>query len=187
MAAAAPMLRIFHDDLRTSFARYWGGDYSEAARAEHRARTQANIIYDHAETLLRQREDEVPGLKILNVRGLTLANLRDQAVFRIKKVDSEGRHANIPTNQQIDFEEQLPFKQFPDEAFRLVIGYEPDLTETYIERVMVVRQIGDHIYWTAQVNVIDEVVTWQDATPPELFNLDLTGWRPDRRRRSRGG
>ena len=136
---------------------------------------------------MRQREDEVSGLKIIDVKGLTLANFRDQAVFRLKKVNAEGRHANIPTDQQLDFEEQIPFREFPDEAFRLVIGYEPDATETYIERIMVVRQIGNHIYWTAQVNIMDKAATWQDATPPRLFNLDLTGWRPSPRRRSRGG
>lgn len=187
MNAAEPLLRVFHDDLRASYERYWSEEYSEAARAEHRARTQANIVYDHAERLLRQREDEIPGLKILGVRGLTLANYRDRVVFRLKKVDADGYHANVPTGQQLDFDEQLSFSQFPNEAFRLIAGYEPDPTATYIQRIMIVRQIGDTVYWTAQVNVIDEVAKWEDATPPRLFNLDLTGWRPPVRRRGRGG
>ena len=185
MAVATPMLRVVHDILRASFERYWGADYSEGARAEHRARTTANIIYDHAENLLRQREDEIPGLKLLNVRGLTLANYRDQVVFRLKKVDADGHHANVATNQQLDYEEQLSFAEFPDEAFRLVAGYEPDPTGTFIERVMIVRQIGQVIYWTAQVNVLEEVAMWQDTTR-RLFDFDLTAYRAPQRRRGRG-
>ena len=187
MAAAEPLLRPLHDDIRAGFARYWSDEYSEAARADHRRRTTAGIIYDHAEKLFRQREDDIPGLKFLNKRGLVLANYRDQAVVRLKKVNSEGLHANIPTKQQLDFDEQLSFSEFPDEAFRLVAGYEPDPTETYIERVMIVRQIGDTVYWCAQVNVLEEEAKWEDATPPRLFNLDLTQWRPRPRRSGRGG
>lgn len=187
MTAATPLLCSLHDDLRASFARYWGEDYSDAARAEHSARTTANIVYDHAETLLRHREDEIPGLKLLKKRGLTLAIYQDKAVVRLKKVNPEGYHANYPTDQQLDFDEQFSFSEFPDEAFRLVAGYQPDPTGTYIERVMIVRQIGDTVYWCAQVNILDEDAIWEDATPPRLFNLDLTGWRPPVRRRGRGG
>ena len=187
MRAAEPLLRLLHDDIRAGFARYWSDDYSEAVRADHRRRTTAGIIYDHAEKLFRQREDDIPGLKFFNKRGLVLANYLDKAVIRIKKVNSEGFHANVPTNQQLDFDEQFSFSEISDEAFRLVAGYEPDPTETYIERVMIVRQIGDTVYWCSQVNVLEEVATWQDATPPQLFNLDLTQWKPKARRRGRGG
>lgn len=187
MAAAAALLRPLHDDLRSSFARYWGEDYSDAVRAEHSARTTANIIYDHAENLLRHRQEEIPGLTVLKKRGLTLANHRDKAVVRLKKVNPEGHHANYPTAQQRDFDEQITFPEFPDEAFRLVAGYQPDSTGTYVERVMIVRQIGDAVYWCAQVNILEEEAVWEDVTPPHLFNLDLTNWKPRPRRSGRGG
>ena len=186
MAAIAPLLRSLHDNLHASFARYWSKEhYSGAARAEHRARTTANCIYDHAEKLMRSREGEIAGLKVLNSRGLTLFNSKDKWVVRLKKVSPSGRRANVLTGQQRDFDEQLSFEGFPDEAFRLVAGYQPDVAGTYIERVMIVRQIGGIVYWTSQVNVLEESASWVDATPARLFGLDLTHWRP--KRDGRGG
>ena len=187
MAAAMPLLRPIHDDLTASFARYWSEEYSAAVRAEHKSRTIANIVYDHAEKLFRQREDEIQGLTARNVKGLTLFDFNGIAVVRIKKVNADGKHRNYPTQQQKDFDDQLTFEEFPDEAFRLVAGYQPDVTGSYIERVIIVRKIGGITYWNSQINLLDEEARWEDATPPRLFGLDLTHWRPGReRRRGRG-
>ena len=185
MAAAEPLLRPVHDDIRAGFARYWGPDYSDSARAEHSKRTTANIVYDHAERLFRLREDEISGLRFFNKRGLVFANYQDKVILRLKKVDVEGHHANYRTDQQLDFDEQLSFQEFPDAAFRLYAGYQTDMTGSYVERVMIVRQVGDWVYWCSQVNLIEEEATWEDATPARLFNMDLTNYRS--RRSGRGG
>lgn len=183
MAVIQPLLPGLHTVLYDAVATYLGPDYSDAARAQHSDRTVANIIYDHADRGWRHFEDAIPGVKFLNVNNLHVLNFRDQAVLRLKQVDRLGRHSNVDTGQQRDYNDALPITGLPDRAARLYAGYQMDEAGLGIERVMIVRQVGNDIAWTAQVNVIEEVVSWTDITPRRFTGTERTDFDAARARR----
>lgn len=165
MALAEPLLPTLHSILDESVDFYFGEDYSDAARAQHDGRAMKSCIYSHAETRAYQIECDLPGLNVIDVRGLKVLNYLDKVVFRLKNVNSEGRHSNNDTQQQRDFDDQRPLEGLPDAAIRLVAGYQLDESGSSLERIMIARRIGRNVAWTAQVSIIDEAVEWEDITP----------------------
>lgn len=177
MAAVHPLLANLDDAWRGALARYHGEGYSDAVRAEHSVYAMRRAVYDHAETRMLEIVEEVDGLVAINLKGMTVFNYRDQAVVRLKKVNPEGKHCNYPTGQQLDYDCQLELPGLPP-AFRLVAGYSPDPSDTYVERFMITRPIGRKPYWTAQVNLHEGEPSWEDITPPAIFGNDLSHLTP---------
>lgn len=186
MTVAEPMLLILHSILDESVDFYFSENYSDAARAEHTARAMKNNIYAHAETRAYQKESDTPGLNVLDVRGLKVLNYLDKVVFRLKNVNAEGKHSNNDTQQQRDFDDQLPLEGLPDAAIRLVAGYQLDEAGLSLERIMVARRIGRNVVWTAQISVIDEAVEWEDITPQRFTGTDAIDFDPQTARGRRG-
>jgi len=186
MAIAEPLLLTLHSILDESVDFYIGDDYSDAARAEHTARAMKNNIYAHAENRAYQKECDTPGLKVLDVRGLKVLNYFDKIVFRLKNVNAEGRHSNNDTQQQRDFDDQLPLEGLPDAAIRLIAGYQLDEAGLSLERIMIARKIGRNVVWTAQVSVIDEAVEWEDITPQRFTGTGAVDFNAQNARGRRG-
>lgn len=176
MALVSPILPILNEALRSGFEKYWGDDYSDAARAEHKPRTVAGIIHDHAETHLEISASEVGGLHPLTVKGLKVFNFQDQVLCRLKKVNANGAHSNYQTAQQIAYDRQETIEGLPDAAERIIAGYEQDPSGTYIERIMIARPVGGKPYWTAQVNFDGEAIKWINVTPQRFWGMDHSDW-----------
>ena len=189
MAAIEPLLLGLHAVFDEAMTKYMGDGYSKEVRAEHSERTVANIIYDHADKAWRRFEDEIPGCTFRNSRGMHLLIYKDLAVIRLKQVDARGRHANVQTDQQQDFDDDIDITGLPEMAVRLYAGYQMDGVGLGIERIMIVRQLGRDILWTAQVNVAEEAATWTNVTQPRFEDMGRTDFdvaRARRARRSRG-
>lgn len=165
MALAAPLLPTFHDCWQAAVSKFQ--DYPLDLVAEHDDTTVANIIRSHMLMQLRLLFTDHPHAAMIEVRGLKLLRFKDELVFRFKKVDESGRHRNYPTQQQQDFDDQLPLPEIPPAAVRLTCGYQPDASGG-IERVIVARPFGRSTAWAAQVNVVDERSAWVDITPQRL-------------------
>ena len=143
----------------------YNSEVSPMARAEHDDRASAAATYCHVWTGFQREFMDEPGFHFLELRGLRLLNIRDQLLIRAKKVDAGGRHRNADTAQQRAFDAQDDLPGLPPAAVRLVIGYQPDLAFSEVERVIVRRPLGR---WVAQVVETDEVAHWIDITPIEL-------------------
>jgi hypothetical protein len=184
MTLVQPLLAALDECLREGMA-FYQTNYSAEVMAQHRDRTAANCVYDHAYHRLRALRDGHAGHHFLNVRGLDLLNFRDVAVVRLKKVDGAGRWRNYQTPQQQDFDDQKRFAEFPQEAVRLVAGYEPDAAFRAIDRVIISKPMGKSILWAAQVITLDDVPTWIDITLARLDGTERVDFRARRAGRGR--
>jgi hypothetical protein len=184
MALIDPLLKPLHDSFLDGMAFYNNPEnYSPIALAQHRDRSSANNVYDHAFHALRGRVDGTPGYHFLNIRGLEVLNYCDEAVVRLKKVNGAGRGRNVLTDQQQEYDDQKPLPGLPDAAVRLVAGYQPDPAFTSVQRVIVSRPIGKNIIWAAQIVFVEDAAQWIDITPERLPGTDRVDFDIARRRR----
>lgn len=142
----------------------YNSEISALARAEHDERAAANAIYCYAWAGFQREFMGEDGFHFLTVRGLKVLNIRDRLVIRAKKVDANGRHSNNPTAQQRAFDAQEDLPDLPPVAHRIVIGYQPDIAFSMVERVTVRRPLGR---WVSQL-VLGGDQSWVDITPAEL-------------------
>lgn len=186
MEIAEPILPGLYGVLDDAVAFYFGSDYTDRARAEHTERAVANCIYAHAEKRMVPLAEETPGLNIIDLRSLKVANYQDKALFRFKRVRSNGQHRNVQTKQQQNYDDQRPFSELPDPAVRLTVGYELDEVGAALKRVMIARPMGTTIFWTAQVVMESGAAQWQDITPRRFASTEGIDFDADRARGRRG-
>ena len=187
MSIVEPILSGLYGVLDAAVGFYFGSDYSDAARAEHTPRAVANNIYAHAEKRVQSLVDETPGLSLINVRGMVVANYLDSALFRFKKVNADGRHSNYQTHQQQNYDDQMEFRELPSPAIRLTVGYELDEAGLSLKRIMVARPIGRSVFWTVQVLLATSTAaSWEDITPPRMPGTDYSDFDAERARLRRG-
>jgi hypothetical protein len=186
MGIAEPILAQLYGVMDDAVAFYFSDAYTDRARAEHTDRAVANCIYSHAEKRVAALAETIPGLTVIDLRSLRVANYKDQALFRFKRVKANGKHSNYQTKQQQNYDDQKPFPEFPDPAIRLTVGYELDEAGAGLKRVMVARPIGRTIFWTAQVVMAESAAQWQDITPRRFGVTEAIDFNADRARGRRG-
>lgn len=143
----------------------YNNESSPLARAEHDDRAAASAIYCYAWAGFQREFADEEGFHFLKVRGLQVLNIRDQLVVRAKKVDVNGRHSNNDTAQQRAFDSQQDLPDLPSAAHRIIIGYQPDIALSIVERVIVKRPLG---LWTSLLVQGSEEPSWVDITPVQL-------------------
>jgi hypothetical protein len=152
-------------DIYNSAVDLYNEGTSPRIRAEHTSRAALNSIYSLVWKGFEREFGEMSGHHLLNIRGLNVLNIADQIVVRAKRVDANGRHVNNQTDQQRDFDRQIPLAGLPPAAVRLVIGYELDPSYSSVERIIVRHTMGD---WVSQIVTIDDAHVWEDITPARL-------------------
>ncbi|PHQ93615.1 MAG: hypothetical protein COB40_13850 [Marinosulfonomonas sp.] len=185
MELAEPILGIVHKILDEAVGFYFSTEYSDAARAEHTTTAMKNCIYSHSQQRMYEREIDVDGLHVLDIKGMKVLNFRDQIVFRLKNVNENGKHTNYPTQQQMNYDDQLELEGLPSKATRLTAGYQLDASGTGLERIMIARPIGRSVFWTAQVNLDEEAVSWIDITPLRFAGTESSDFDANRARTNR--
>lgn len=185
MARIEPLLPVLYDALRGGMKFYQDpANYSPIAVAQQRSRTAKGCVYDHAFHLLREKLDGAKGHHFRSIRGLEILNYFDQAVIRLKQVNGSGKSRNYPTQQQRDYDDQRSFlPHIPDEAVRLVAGYEPDTVFSTVDRIIISRPLGRTILWSAQINRFDGATTWTDITPARIPGTNREDFDADRKGR----
>jgi len=143
----------------------YNSEITAKARAEHDDTAAAKAMHCHVWAGFQRAFLDEPGYTFLEVRGLKVLNIRDQVVLRAKKVDVNGRHRNADTAQQRAFDAQEDIPGMPPAATRVVIGYQPDIAFSEVERVIIRRPKG---LWVSQIVDVDEDIQWVDITPVEL-------------------
>ncbi len=106
-------------------------------RSRHSLRSQASIIHDlmrdYATILLRPLKDVYI---YEDINGLFIVEFHGKVQVRFKKLNSNMKFSNIPTQQTLDFYEQLELPGIPAAA-RLVVGYILDETQTQLRKVAI--------------------------------------------------
>jgi hypothetical protein len=170
MEAAYPLLTDFHDGWHAAVERY--AAYPPEFTAEHDDTTAANCVRSHMWTEVVRRFEGRDGCKLIKLRGLNLLLHKDESVWRFKKVDGAGKHANYQTKQQEAFDDQLVLPDIPAEALRLTSGYQPDASGLGIERVIVARPYRRSMMWAAQINLDGDEPAWVDITPQRFTGTE---------------
>jgi hypothetical protein len=163
MDLSAPFLPIMHEAWHAAFDKYRKTDAE--LRSEYDDTTVANVVRAHMWHEVQARFQGRPGCATRSISGLKLLFYKDLFVWRFKQVNGRGRHSNVQTKQQRDFDLRLPLPGIPPPATRLTSGYQPDASGESIERIVVSRPYGKSVDWVAQVNVIDKKATWIEITP----------------------
>jgi hypothetical protein len=175
MALIEPILKVLHDCLYEGMAFYQDFEnYSAAAVAQQRERTVAGCVNDHVFHKLRESLEGKWGCRFPSLRGLEVLDYEGKALVRIKKVNGAGRGRNAATQQQRDYDAQLPLPGLPPEAVRLVAGYQPDAAFSSVQRVIIAAPLGKTIAWASQVVVVEDAASWVDITPSRLPGTDRT-------------
>src|SRR5215207_7906278 len=112
-----PLLVHFHEGWHGAQSRY--RSYDPEHLADHDDTCAANCVRCHMWGFVQNQIGDMPGVNLLDVRGLKLLNYHDKYVLRFKKVDRLGLHQNYQTEQQDDFDRNVVFPEFPSEAIRL--------------------------------------------------------------------
>ncbi len=185
MKLAEPILGVVHEILDEAVGFYFGEEYSDAARAEHTSTAMKNCIYSHSQQRMYEREIDVVGMHVLDIKGMKVLNFRDQIVFRLKNVNENGRHKNYQTSQQVNYDDQFDLEGIPSKAIRLTAGYQLDASGTGLERIMIARPIGRNVFWTAQVEFEEEAVSWLDITPQRFTGTESNDFDAERARKNR--
>ena len=139
--------------------------YPSGVRVEHSDRTTASAIYDHVLGGFQREFMGEAGFAFLKLRGLIVLNIRDVIVARFKKVNENGIHRNLQTEQQKDLDRQADIPGLPPAASRIVLGYQPDAAMSLVERVTVRDPFNG---WAAQIVEADAEYPWEDITPATL-------------------
>lgn len=171
MALAEPLLPTLHKCWHDAMDIY-AKEYPPHILAEHDDTTAANSIRAHLWIRVKQALDGKNECVAMTVRQLNVLIYQDKIVWRFKKVDEQGLHANYQTLQQQDYDLRRSLPGIPPAAVRLTSGYQPDVTGLAIERHIIARPFGRSIQWAAQVNLIDDQATWTDITPQRLSGTE---------------
>jgi hypothetical protein len=166
MAFLKPLLLSLHEGWHAAHGIYQ--EYDPRLTADHDDTAAANCIRCHMWAIVQNQMDGKPGATLRDLGRLKLLNYYDRYVLRFKKVDGSGRHRNVRTDQQDDFDRGLTLPGIPPEAIRLTSGYQPNAAADAIERILIARVAGKSVLWLSQINVVDDESAWTDITPARL-------------------
>lgn len=102
-------LRPVVSSLRGAIQRAIEGYLQEHSQLRHRytARTESSIIHDYMVREVEAEVDGVRGIGTFRKRGLFLVGVEGRWTIRLKKLDGRLQSSNIPTQQAMDFLQQI--------------------------------------------------------------------------------
>lgn len=131
---------------------------------EHDVRAQAACTYSHMLAESDRRFLGIQRVEALDIRGLKLWLFKDfDLVFRLKKMDEDGKSRNYPTKQAKSFDAGKELPGLPPPPIRLTAGYLLDKTGTQIVRTQIARPQGRGTAWCAAIVPLEERVVGQRA------------------------
>lgn len=121
-----------------------------AIRADMTARTRAGFLHDRILVHIRRSLDAEPGVTFLRGRGgLTLLAFKQRFLIRFKKLRSDLRTSNIPTQQSLAFASQktLELPGMPPRLTHLNAGYVLNRMQTDIASTHITCPAGKEVAW----------------------------------------
>jgi len=139
-----------------------------------KVRTRAGILNDHIVDQAEMLATSVPGVKVDKGCGFTAIICGDAAV-RIKKVDSDGRHSNYSTKQQMNWCHQ---KKLFDEGLltNITFGYRMDDIWRSVTQASFVCWSGRYKQW--EVPIVDSLHEYLPVIAAEEKQVRRSRVRP---------
>ena len=119
-------------------------------RTDLTARGQANIVWDLMATVADVNVSATEGLYLKRSNNSMFIVVEDEVIVRFKKLNEGGESANIQTELQIEYRDQLPLPGLGDLP-RLDVGYRLDGTGMDYEAVMVSCPSGRGSAWHYEI------------------------------------
>ena len=172
---AEPLLRSYQSVFREIVSTAWKeyiSIFSEDIRCDTDPRTRASFVFDRMVKHARRLFDGKKGVRIDNQGDIFLVVLYEKLAIRFKKLNKDKRSRNYPTQQTIDFYEQLGLPNMPTKATRLVVGYQLNNLETEIEAILIVCPNGSGNAWYIELgsaSMADIVEMPKDQTERKAF------------------
>lgn len=135
-----PLLDDLDAICRHGFGVYRG--YPAEVLVEHDARAAASCTYMHILAETDRRFLGRSGIVSLDIKGLKVWNIGDQAVIRFKRMDEDGRSRNYPTDQARKFDLGHALPGLPPPATRLTVGYWLDPSQSEYMRTQIAKPRG---------------------------------------------
>ena len=156
-------LDTLRDCIETGFYRYYNlpGDVLNDMIPRARAMIIHTFIIREAE----RKFDGIPGVHVLNWKGLFLINF-EKVQVRFKKLNRRLQSNNILTSQTVAYACQETLPGIPP-AINLVAGYQPDKFHTDIEAIAIVCPNGTKYHWFIPLDS-----TLKSAVPLRTENED---------------
>jgi hypothetical protein len=153
---------------RLAHAKYKSYAVGDVA-VEHDVRAQAACTYCHMVAEADRRFIKMPRVVPLDIRGLKVWLFKEfDLVFRMKKMDEDGKTRNYPTKQAKGFDAGKELPGLPPAPIRLTAGYLLDRTGSRIIRTQIARPEGKDIVWCAAIIPVEQRVAgqraWNDVT-----------------------
>jgi hypothetical protein len=166
------LLEDFDIIARSAHDRYRA--YRPEDLVELDSRAQAACTYAHMVAAADRRLSGKEGFRPIDVRGLKLWLFESaNVVFRLKKMDEDGRARNYPTKQARDYDRGEELPNLPMPPVRLTAGYLLDQTATTFIRTQVARPVGRGTMWCAAIIPVEERKlgerAWRDVTRQKRF------------------
>ena len=129
------------------------------------ARTRASQVHDFFVTRAIEFAEGKDGIFFVKKNGmfiLVFPSIYGPIAVRFKKLDKDGFSRNIPTQQVLDFKNQMPLKGM-EVTHNLEIGYVLTDAQDAISSIVMVCPSGKAIYWMAEIT--------QDGSRENVVNL----------------
>lgn len=171
-ARARTLITPHEKRLATCFHAAWQDYLDHHGQLRHRysPRSQSSIIRDYILLQVRQQFVEVPGARLLSVRGLEVLDISGQVIIRFNKLDKRRRASHSPTQQAFQFIHQLEIPDLPPAATKLQAGYQLNELRTGFTAVWIVCPNGratPHYSWRLDGPTIMEVPVTPDVDVDE--------------------
>lgn len=160
--------------VRAGHSRYMTYRPEDLVELDVRAQSACTYCHMHAEADRRLMGRD--GIRTMEVRGGLKLWLVESAnvVFRLKKMDEDGKTRNYPTKQARDYDAQRELPDLPLPPVRLTAGYWLDATGQIINRVQIARPNGRRVpTWCAAIVPNEERKAgeriWIDVTRERRF------------------
>lgn len=124
--------------------------YENKFRVAHCSVTRASIVHDHQVDRASQYAEISNGVQLIDIAKMKILYIGEKYAVRFKKLSSDKRSSNQPTQQVIDFRQQEQMAGLP-ETYNFEAGYILNSLETEIESIHLVCPNGPGIYWDIEL------------------------------------
>jgi hypothetical protein len=142
-----PLASRFADCWRSGFTG-WREGVTPETRSRLTSTTRAGIIHNlaisRAKELFPAGDD---GARICEAIGFFKLYVQNKAIVRLKRVGRDFLAANVKTKQQKRYYAQAHVDGVTDGLTRITVGYQLNLAQTDIDRIVAGLQIGKDLIW----------------------------------------
>lgn len=167
----------------TSAFNDWFKEVSDDGRATCTACTKASFINDRMIHYAKVVFPQTPGefIRLVPIHGRYQIRIKDQLIFKMKKLNRNLLSSNIPTRTVINYNAQLSPPEYntqlrlinmPDDIAHLVVGYKENSLKTGIG-CFITCPDGRHNHWVLPIGFTPLPIEADNAVPNKPVSPDV--------------